>query len=97
MTVIILLSNREVVHRSTYQDLLPDDLESTEQHTKWEAFVDSVSIKYGPGETVEYFDKLFAVETPKYDMYRDDTTEGACPNTPPKELEPTPDATPDHY
>ena len=64
MTVIILLSNREVVHRSTYQDLLPDDLESTEQHTKWEAFVDSVSIKCGPGETVGDFDELVYVETP---------------------------------
>ena len=37
------------------------------------------------------------METPEYDMYEDDTTEGTCPKAPPEELEPTPDAVPDHY
>ena len=43
MTVNILKSNGEVVHRSTYQDFLPEDLER---------FDLSVAITCGPGEKV---------------------------------------------
>ena len=53
---------------STYQDLIPEKPESTEQKTAREAFDSSVAIKCGSGEKVEDFDKLGAVETPVYDL-----------------------------
>ena len=88
MTVNILKSNGEVVHRSTYQDFLPEDLER---------FDLSVAITCGPGEKVQDFYKSGAVETPEYDTYKYDTAEGARPKAPPEELEPTPNAAPDNY
>ena len=56
MTVRILESNGEVLHRSIYRALLPEDMESNEQKTAQEAFDTSVAIKCGPGAIVEYFD-----------------------------------------
>ena len=38
-----------------------------------------------------------AVEIPDHDIYKYDTTDGACSKSPPEELDPTPDAAPDHY
>ena len=96
-TVKILKSNGEVVYRSTYRELLSDVMESTEQQTARESFDTSVAIKCGAGAIVEDFYKLGAVETPEYDMYEYDTIEGAWPKAPPKELETTPDASPDPY
>ena len=52
MTVKIMKSNREVVHRLTCQDLLPEYLESTEQITERESFDISFSINCGTGSTV---------------------------------------------
>ena len=37
------------------------------------------------------------METPEYDMYKVDTTEGACPKTPPEGVDTTPYTAPDHY
>ena len=56
MTVRILDSNGEVLHRSIYRALLPEDMESNEHKTAQEAFDASVAIKCGPGAIVEYFD-----------------------------------------
>ena len=97
MNVNILKSNVEVVHRSTYQALLPGELERNEQQTARGSFDASAAIKCVPGAIVEVFDKLGAVETPEYDLYKDDTTDGAFPKEPPGELDPTPNAAPDHY
>ena len=58
MTVNILKSNVEVVHRLTYLYLLPEELESTKQNTTQEDFDASVAINCGPGAIVEEFDKL---------------------------------------
>ena len=52
MTDNIMKSNREVVHRLTCQDLLPEYLESTEQITERESFDISFSINCGTGSTV---------------------------------------------
>ena len=71
MNVNIMKSNGEVVHWSTYQDLLPEELKTTEQQTSREAFDAKVAIKCGPGATVEDFSELVDVETPEYDLYED--------------------------
>ena len=97
MTVKILKSNGEGVRRLTYRYLLSEELEITEQKNAWGAFDASVSIKCGPGATVEGFYKLGTVETPDYYMYEYDNIYGACPKSPPGELYPTPDAASDHY
>ena len=97
MTVNILELNIEVVHRSAYRDLLTEELKITEQKTVWGVFDVSVSIQCGPGETVEDFGELGDVEIPEYDPYEDGNVDGSCPKSPPEELEPTPDAAPDHY
>ena len=57
----------------------------------------SVAIKCGPGAIVEYFNDLGAVEKPWCDLCEDGNTDGACPKSSPEELNPTPDAAPDHY
>ena len=85
------------MHRLTYQAFLLEELEITDHQAVRKAFDKSVEIKCVPGATVEDFDDLGAVETPEYDLYKDDTTDGACPKAPPEELDPTPDAAPDHY
>ena len=48
MTIKIMKSNREVAHRSIYQDLLPEEMKSTEHQTAREIFDASVAIKCGP-------------------------------------------------
>ena len=37
------------------------------------------------------------MEKPDYYLYKDCTTGGSCPKAPPEDLDPTPDAAPDHY
>ena len=76
---------------------MSEELESTGHQNAREAFDASVEIKCVPGSTVEDIDNLGAVEAPECDLYKYDTTEGACPKSPPEELEPTPDAAPYHY
>ena len=70
VTVNIIKSNGEVVHWSTCQALLSEELESTEQQTVREAFKSSVAIKFVSGATVEGFDQLGAVDTPEYYLYK---------------------------
>ena len=55
MNINIMKSNVEVVHRSTYQALLSDDLEISEQKISREASDASVEIKCVPEPTVEDF------------------------------------------
>ena len=74
------------MHWSTYQDLLPEDLESTEHQTTWEAFYASVAIKCGTIATVEDLDELVAVKTPAYFLYEDANRDIKCPKAPPEEL-----------
>ena len=76
MIVKILKSNGEMMHQLTYRYLLSEDLESTEQQTARQDFYESVSIKCGPGATVEDWDKLGAVETPDYYLYEEYIMEG---------------------
>ena len=85
------------MHRSTCRDLLQDELEITEQKNAQEYFDAPVAIKCSPGTTVGGFYKLISVDIPEYDIYKDDTTEVTCPKATPEELDPTPDAAPDHY
>ena len=44
-------------------------MERTEYKTAGEEFDAPVAIKCGPGETVEDFNELGALEKPEYDLY----------------------------
>ena len=67
------------------------------QQSALEVFDVLVAIKCGPGETVEDFDELVSVETPYYNMCRDDTTDSELLKASPEDLDPTLDAEIDHY
>ena len=76
---------------------MPEELQITEHQSALEAFYASVTIKCNKWATVKDFYDLGAAETPEYDIYKYDTTDGARSNATPKELEPTPYDAPYHY
>ena len=90
LTAKILKDNGQIVPRSTYPGLTPEEIESPLEQAKRKKFDEKVEIALGPKASLEDFQELDA-ETPIYDSYEDDADCG-MPDPPSEELEPTPEA-----
>ena len=88
LTANILKSNGEVIHRSTYRYLLPEEVTYEKELSR--QFNVMIGEKFGPKVVAKYFGKMGLQETPIFEKYEDDSVEGT-PDEPPKELEPKPD------
>ena len=97
LTAKILKSNGEVVHRSTYRALTPEEIESEEEQAARKEFDAAIAIKLGPQATKQDFEELGVEDAPVHEPYEDDDAAGVMPAAPPEEEEPTPDGAPDNY
>ena len=90
LTAKILKDNGQIVHRSTYHGLTPEEIESPFEQAERKKFDEKIEIALDPKASLEDFQEIDA-ETPIYNSYEDDAGSG-MPDPPPEELEPTPEA-----
>ena len=74
MTAKILKANGEVLHRSTYRELTPEELVDENLNKEKEAFDKAVHERYGPAMTAKDLVEE-DIETPTFDLYEDDDGE----------------------
>ena len=94
LTAKILKSNGEVVYRSTYRSLTPQEMNDEEESRR--EFDKKIEEKLGPKAVADDFEDMNMEETPVFEKYEDDEVEGT-PDEPLEELEPTPDLSTDVY
>ena len=81
-TAKILNSNDKVVHRSAYQDLMPDDIQSKYHKAMCDVFDESILDKLGPFASPDYFDIMVNKETTTFHFYDDYTNNDWTTETP---------------
>ena len=81
-TAKILNSNDKVVHRSAYQDLMPDDIQSKYHKSMCDVFDESIYDKLGSFASPDYFDILVNKETTTFHFYDDYTNNDWTTETP---------------
>ena len=91
LTAKILKQNGQVVHRSTYRGLTPEELASPTEQAARTMFDESIGRTLGPETKVDDFEELDVEDTPTFDRYEDDSEEGQMPEPQAEELEPTPE------
>ena len=96
MTVKILSENGQVLHRSTYRLLTPDELADKDSWDAWEQFMARVHEKLGSQVIPKELENTGLESTPQYDLYEDETQNKQTFPQLAEELEPMPEVG-DHY
>ena len=87
-TVNILKSNGDMVHRSTYSSIIPEEFNAeNELRHKFHAIIEE---KIYPKAVANDFGEMCLAETLPFDKYEDDSVDGTL-DKPLEELEPKPD------
>ena len=73
MTAKILTENGQVLHRSKYQSLTPDELLDKEWSNAHEQFMSRVYERLVSGVLQRELEKLGLEDTPQYDLYEEET------------------------
>ena len=87
----ILKQNGEVVHRSTYHELTPEEIVNPVDQAAMKSFNESIEVKLGPKAFIDDFKDLGIDEPPILDRYEDDDLDGRMPDPPDEELDATPE------
>ena len=82
LTAKILKQNGEVVHRSTYRGLTPEEIVNPVEQATMESFNESIEVKLGPKASVDDFKDLGIDEPPIFEKYKDDNLNGHIPDPP---------------
>eukprot|EP00804_Cyclotella_cryptica_P003089 CCRYP_006074-RA/>CCRYP_006074-RA protein AED:0.29 eAED:0.04 QI:0/0/0/0.75/0.33/0.5/4/0/1079 len=91
LTAKILKQNGEVVHRSTYRGLTPEEIVNPVDQAAMKSFNESIEVKLGPKASIDDFKDLGIDEPPILDRYEDDDLDGRMPDPPDEELDATPE------
>eukprot|EP00804_Cyclotella_cryptica_P017277 CCRYP_016828-RA/>CCRYP_016828-RA protein AED:0.02 eAED:0.02 QI:0/0/0/1/0/0.5/2/0/461 len=91
LTGKILKQNGEVVHRSTYRGLTPEEIVNPVDQAAMKSFNESIEVKFGPKASIDDFKDLGIDEPPILDRYEDDDLDGRTPDPPDEELDATPE------
>ena len=92
MTMKILTENGQVLHRSTYRPLTPDELLDRDGSDAQEQFMARVHERLGSCVLPRELEDLGLEDTPQYDPYEDETQNEQMLLQLAEELEPTPEA-----
>ena len=91
MTAKILTENGQVLHRSTYQHLTPDELSDRDGSDAQEQFMSRVLERLGSCVLPRVLEDLGLEDTPQDDPYEDKTQNKQSFPQLPEELEPMPE------
>eukprot|EP00804_Cyclotella_cryptica_P009101 CCRYP_003177-RA/>CCRYP_003177-RA protein AED:0.23 eAED:0.23 QI:0/0/0/1/1/1/2/0/629 len=91
LTAKILKQNGEVVHRSTYRGLTPEEIANPIEQAAMKNFDETIQAKLGPKTSIDDFKDLGIDESPILDKYEDDDHDGRIPDPPDEELDATPE------
>eukprot|EP00804_Cyclotella_cryptica_P016777 CCRYP_002064-RA/>CCRYP_002064-RA protein AED:0.32 eAED:0.33 QI:0/0/0/1/1/1/2/0/448 len=91
LTAKTVKQNGEIVHRSTYHGLTPEEIVNPVDQAAMKSFNKSIEVKLGPKASVDDFKDLGIDEPPILDRYEDDNLDGHMPDPPDEELDATPE------